>query len=75
MTPWQLHLCHEAHMQNLEDENEARLYFSWHGAAMQRTTKFPKLRDLIRPKKEAVAEMADGGIIAQMKAHAARQRG
>lgn len=52
-TPHTLSLTFEVHNDRLINEHNERAWGAWHTAALQRTQRFPQLRDLIMHKQTA----------------------
>lgn len=81
MTPWQLKLCVESHMQNKNELHDHDTWIMWHLAALFRwpaKKKFPDIKEFMsgrdkKVRKKVAQKIDDNAIIARMKEYQRRK--
>lgn len=66
MTPWQFKCCIEVARDKVESDHDKKVWFMWHGAALQRMKKLPAIKTLFF-KKKTVTGVDEAAIIGRLK--------
>lgn len=70
LTPWQFGCCIEAYEKRFEQNHNHDVWVMWHGEALQRTKKLPRLVDMLKDSdKKEVQGIDEAGIIDRLKAY------